>query len=149
MILAFKYGHKMQKWKYDILTLNEVYIINSSSCPSSGRLPEAWEPEGSAQDLSCSQQCTTSGQRSQILFLVSTGATNPFWGLQLPVPRSLFHTSHFFQLFLQPLVFLLFTFLLSDVAVAWDGHIHHCCRPLMIIHHHDLRLISRGKCLLH
>ena len=56
----------------------------------------------------------------------------------LPLPSH----STFFQLFLQPLVCLkLFMFLLSDVAIAWDGHIHHHCCPLMFIHYHYVRLV--------
>ena len=54
------------------------------------------------------------------------------------------HTPHFFQVFLQPLVFLeLFMFLLSDVAIAWDGYIHRHCCPLVFIQH--LGVLSFGS----
>ena len=40
---------------------------------------------------------------------------------------------------------MMMKFLLSDDAIAWDGHIHHHCCPLMFIHHHCVRLISHHQ----
>ena len=83
-------------------------------------LPEAWESEGSVQDLSCSQYCALMDRDlrcwSTQLGGYSPQCPNNYWH------HCCLHTSHLFWLFFPPLVFLkLLVCLLSNVAISQEA----------------------------